>query len=120
MVELKRAEAYTSWKWDRRFKIFFWRWPKWYQEIARQGHPPMFVGPQPTAKVPHQSFDDKEIRLKVKEKIQRVINYGYIELRDIEEVKSLMYYFNVPKGEDDIRMVYDGSKSGLNKSVFAP
>lgn len=77
----------------------------------------MFVGPPPTTKFP-QSFVDEEIQLKVKEKIQRVINNGYIELRDIEEVESLMYYFHVPKGGDDIRMVYDDSKSGLNKSIF--
>jgi hypothetical protein len=31
-----------------------------------------------------------------------------------------MHYFSVPKGEDDIRMVYDGSKSGLNAATFAP
>ena len=79
----------------------------------------MFVGPPPTAKVPQPPYDDESIRQKVKEKIQRVIDNGYIELRDIEDVKSLMYYFHVPKGEDDIRMVYDGSKPGLNKSLFA-
>ena len=80
----------------------------------------MFVGPPPTAKVPQPPYDDEEIGQKVKEKIQRVINNGYIELRDIKEVELLMYYFHVPKGEEDIRMVYDGSKSGLNKSFFAP
>ena len=80
----------------------------------------MFVGPPPTVKVPQPPYEDKEIRQKVKEKIQRVIDNGYIKLQDIEEVKSLMYYFYVPKGEDDIRMVYNGSKSVLNKSLFAP
>ena len=62
----------------------------------------------------------RRIRQKVKEKIQRVINNGYIKLRDIKEVKSLMYYFHIPKRDDNIRIVYDGSKSGLNKSLFAP
>ena len=120
MVVVQCAEACTWWNWNRGFKIVFWRWPKWYQEIARQGHSPMFVGPPPTAKVPQPPYDDEEIRQKVKEKIQRVIDNGYIELRDTEEVESLMYYFHVPKGEEDIQMVYDGSKSGLNESVFEP
>ena len=120
MVAVQRAEACTLWKRNRGSKIFFWRWPKLYQEIARQGYPPMFVGPPPTAKVPQPPYDDKEIQQKVKEKIQRVIDNGYVELPDIEEVELLMYYFHVPQGEDDIRMVYDGSKSGLNKSLFAP
>ena len=31
-----------------------------------------------------------------------------------------MFVFDVPKGEDDIRMVYDGSKSGLNDALWAP
>jgi hypothetical protein len=35
-------------------------------------------------------------------------------------VKSLTSYFAVPKGEHDVRMVYDASKSNLNKSLWAP
>jgi hypothetical protein len=33
---------------------------------------------------------------------------------------SLMDMFDVPKGENDIRLVYNGSKSGLNESLWAP
>jgi hypothetical protein len=35
-------------------------------------------------------------------------------------VKSLMSFFSVPKGEDDVRMVYNGSESGLNDSIWVP
>ena len=35
-------------------------------------------------------------------------------------VSSLTGYFCVPKGLDDIRMVYDATKCGLNDSVWAP
>jgi hypothetical protein len=35
-------------------------------------------------------------------------------------VKSLTSYFSVPKGEEDIRMVYDGIVSGLNDSIWVP
>lgn len=31
-----------------------------------------------------------------------------------------MFFFHVPKRERDIRIVYDGSKSGLNASLYAP
>lgn len=31
-----------------------------------------------------------------------------------------MFMFDVPKGDADIRMVYDGSKSGLNDALWAP
>jgi hypothetical protein len=35
-------------------------------------------------------------------------------------VKSLTSLFSVPKGDTDIRLVYDGTKSGLNRAVWAP
>ena len=35
-------------------------------------------------------------------------------------VDSLIHYFYVPKGLKDIRMVYNGTSSGLNDAVWAP
>jgi hypothetical protein len=35
-------------------------------------------------------------------------------------VESLTAFFAVPKGDDDIRLVYDGSVSGLNTSISVP
>ncbi len=35
-------------------------------------------------------------------------------------VKSLVSYFSVPKGEDDVRVVFQGSKSRLNAALWAP
>ena len=35
-------------------------------------------------------------------------------------VVSLTAFFEVEKGEDDIRLVYDGSISGLNLSIWVP
>jgi len=35
-------------------------------------------------------------------------------------VKNLTRFFAVPKGEQDIRMVYDASVSGLNKCLWVP
>ena len=52
----------------------------------------------------------------VKDKIQTVIDKGYIDITDLESVEAVMYIFHVPKGSD-IRMVYDGSKSGLNDAL---
>ena len=36
----------------------------------------------------------------------------------VEMVEALMFMFHVPKGESDIYMVYNGTKSGLNDSLF--
>jgi hypothetical protein len=35
-------------------------------------------------------------------------------------IKSLTAFFGVPKGEDDIRLMYDGSVSGLKLSIWVP
>ena len=35
-------------------------------------------------------------------------------------VKSYIKYFAVPKGDDDIRMVYDATANKLNEAVWVP
>ena len=55
----------------------------------------------------------------IKDKLQDVIDKGYIEITDLESIEAMMYMFHVPKGQD-IRMVYDGSKSGLNDALWTP
>jgi hypothetical protein len=39
---------------------------------------------------------------------------------DVGLVRSLISFFEVPKGVTDICMVYDGTKSGLNKMMGVP
>ena len=53
----------------------------------------------------------------VKGKLSVIRTKRYIEPGAII---SLMSYFDVPKGSDDIRMVYDGSASGLNGNIWVP
>ena len=54
----------------------------------------------------------------MQEKLQKVLDCGYLD--NDEWIVSLTSYFDVPKGEDDIRMVYDGTKCGLNDAVWIP
>jgi hypothetical protein len=56
-------------------------------------------------------------RALVVEKIGRVRGKGYIAPGP---VKSLTHYFYVPKGDNDIRMVYNGTSCGLNDCLFSP
>lgn len=60
--------------------------------------------------------DHEDIR-KVIEKLCSARDQGYI---DRGVVYSLISFFEVPKGLTDIRMVYDNTKSGLNKVLWAP
>jgi len=51
----------------------------------------------------------------MRKKVSKVRERGYISKG---QVSSLMNMFDVPKGSDDIRMVYDGTKSGLNACLW--
>jgi hypothetical protein len=53
----------------------------------------------------------------VKKKLANVREKGYITAGTVKWLTSL---FGIPKGDNDIRLVYDGTKSGLNKAVWAP
>ncbi len=53
----------------------------------------------------------------MRQKLEKVRGLGYI---CPGMVHSLISYFAVPKGEKDIRMVYNGTKSGLNGAMWAP
>jgi hypothetical protein len=57
------------------------------------------------------------VKAKVIAKLLKVRKRGYISAGMVE---SLTAFFAVPKGIDDIRLVYDGSVSGLNLSIWVP
>jgi hypothetical protein len=108
------------WEWKVGSKIFFWRWPNRYREEARKRVPPYFIGEPPTSMDRQPPYTDEANRLKVKKKVMAVVKKGYIVRATPGAIRSLMFMFDVPKGSDDVRMVYDGSKSGLNDDLFAP
>jgi hypothetical protein len=116
----RRAEDASFWEWDNGSTPFFWRWPEIYQQDIWQGVAPRFIGVPPTSKAAQPPYDCNELRDKVTAKLQKVVDRGYISIVQDEALASYMYMFDVPKGESDIRMVYDGSKSGFNDSIWAP
>ena len=60
---------------------------------------------------------DQDTWKAMRAKLEKVKTLRYIQPGT---VTSLTFYFSVPKGGTDIRMVYDGTKSGLNDSMWAP
>ena len=60
--------------------------------------------------------DDAPIKAMAK-KIAKVLLRGYVKLGNIS---SLTDFFAVKKGPKDIRMVYNGTSSGLNHVIFVP
>jgi hypothetical protein len=54
-----------------------------------------------------------------KDKILKVVKQRYLRTSRIK-VKSLIKYFAVPKGGDDIRLVYNATTNRLNECVWVP
>lgn len=51
------------------------------------------------------------------EKLSTIRDRKYL---DVGPVESLTDFFSVPKGDDDIRMVFNGTSSGLNDYIWVP
>ena len=61
-----------------------------------------------TAALPHGRLKILPVRVR-----------GYIEAAEAGHMRGAMTYFWVPKGDSDIRMVYDGTGCGLNDLIWA-
>ena len=113
-----RARRATFWSWDDGSTPFFWRWQPEIHKEVRDGSPlfvhwdllPSFKRKQTMPKDP-STFD------MVLDKISKVRSRRYIAAG---LVLSLTSFFPVPKGDDDIRMVYDLTACGLNAALWAP
>ena len=65
-------------------------------------------------KLPH--FDNVT-RMLVSSKVTTMVAKSYLETGP---VRTCLHYFAVPKGEDDIRVVFDGTSCGLNDALWSP
>jgi hypothetical protein len=90
-----------------------------YCEMARDGVPVFFERPGPMTLEVQPPMADEKTRTIAKDKILKIIMQRYLLTMDIK-VKSLFKYFMVPKGEDDIRLVYDATANKLNECVWVP
>ena len=93
--------------------------PLRYREIARDGVPVFFEQPCPTIKEPQPLLWDPGVRAGVRRKLEKVIHRRYM-LRLGTDLKSLIKYFALPKGENDIQIVYDVTANKLNECVWVP
>jgi hypothetical protein len=114
---IRRCAESTWWEWNAGSRPLFWRWPEDYRHIIRDGVPPWVKGPLPHYTVPQRPEKDQATRDAIILKLKLVRDKGYLVPG---EVKSLTSFFTVPKGDGDVRMVYDGTKSGLNAQLWAP
>ncbi len=79
--------------------------------------PPWFKRTLPKWQVPQRLEKNVDLREAMQKKLEKVRRLRYV---GPGVVKSLTSFFAVPKGGSDIRMVYDGTKSGLIEAPWAP
>jgi hypothetical protein len=114
---LKRCWDSDWWEWRRGSRPHFWRWPLEYQVSIRDGIQLWLKGEVAQWRVPQRQERDPRIHEGMRGKNWTAREKGYIVKGS---VYSLTSFFAVPKGETDIRMVYDGTKSGFNGTCWAP
>jgi hypothetical protein len=107
----------TWWNWDSGSALFIWHWPEEFRLEARDGTPIQISGELPQNRHPQSVERVQFMHDKMTLKIENIRAKGYIAPG---RVASLTGFFAVPKGESDIRMVYDATASGLNDSLWAP
>jgi hypothetical protein len=105
------------WECDEGSAPIYWRWPTEYQETIRDGLKIWFSGKKPQWRRAQWVEKDKKVKQQAIEKISKVRKRRYISAG---YVFSLTDFFSVPKGNTDIRMVYNGTSSGLKDVLWVP
>ena len=114
---IDRAWKSSWWEWEAGSTLFFWRWTDEYKRTVRDGMRVFVKGTLPEYQAHQRWPKEPDKRDKLQKKVAKPVLRDYIS---DGYVKSLTGFFQVPKGEDDIRVVYDASKSGLNEALWAP
>jgi hypothetical protein len=114
---LRRACGTSWWEWELGSTPFHWRWPHFHQLTIRDGLEVYAENKIPVYRIPQRDTKDASQKQAMVRKLHKIRNRGHIAPDDIV---SLTTYFSVSKGEDDIRMVFNGTESGLNASTWVP
>lgn len=97
--------------------MLFWRWPHESQLWARDGLPVDLIQTPVPYRRPQPRESDPATQQSVRDKFEKFRRKRYVSKGP---VLGLTSYFTVPKGDGDVRVVFDGTKSGLNASIWSP
>jgi hypothetical protein len=113
-----RCANSTWWEWADGSRLLFWRWPLAWRKEARDGAPGFHTGaPRPRRRFPSIPISEQWILEKDEEKLTKLLLRRYLVPGDF---RTAVPRFPVPKGADDIRVVWDLAKNGLNEKMFTP
>jgi len=120
IMSLLWYSAQTDWfEYTAGSRLAHFRFPTRYQKLARDGVPIYFELPGPTTKGAQPQIADPGLRARTRDKIAKVLRRRYLR-SPVSPIKLNIKYFAVPKGEADVRMVYDATANGLNECVWSP
>jgi hypothetical protein len=118
---LTRARRSTWFVWDDRSRLFFWRWPECWREEARDGarfYHTSWPPRKPTARKIQAVTEVQQDMLDAK--IEKLIARRYIRpVRPGEVIHVSIPYLGVEKGDDNVRVVWRNTETGVNGSLFA-
>ena len=123
ICELVWHAGHTDWfDFKRGTRLAFFRYPKLHRRLARDGVPVWIENPDIPCTPPKRSQTlSATERGKVEEKVAKVIHRKFVlRSKGGTDIKSYLFCFAVPKGDDDVRMVYDATGNGLNACVWVP
>jgi hypothetical protein len=87
--------------------------------VARDGVKVFFETEGPSTRDEQPPIPDLARRKQVRGKLQKVLDRRYMLTTGLN-IKSLIKFFDVDKGETDIRIVYDATANMLNSCVWVP
>jgi hypothetical protein len=116
---LSQVLASSWWDWKRGSSLLFWRWNGKAQCVAARDGIEIFVqSPLPQGRrIKSTKRVDTVTRALVSEKIVGMLHRSYLETGF---VSNALHFFAVPKGDSDVRVVFDGTSSGLNETLWCP
>ena len=113
---LTRAANSTFWEWKDGSRLLFWRWEHWWKS-ARDGEILFHESPPPKWMGKNLPAPSEHYELLLRKKEEKLLHRRYIELGFVD---CIVPRFGVPKGEDDIRLVWDATRNGNNDTLYAP
>ena len=115
-----RLPGCTFFEWRGGSIPFFWEWSPEYRDLLHKGVPVWLKASMNDSErwrkpQPRPAPEEKP---KIEAKLSGFIEKDYLRLDP--DVDALISFFIVPKGDSDIRVVFDATKSGLNSHLEAP
>ena len=113
---LTRAANSSFWDWLDGSRLLFWRWEHWWKS-ARDGELLFHLVPPPKWKGKSLPAPSQHYEILLRKKEEKLLHRRYLEPGFVD---CIVPRFGVPKGEDDIRLVWDASRNGINETLYAP